>query len=608
MGRTTPGSVGRWKAWGLATGLGAATLCLGARPAAAQCSMQRDPAEVIGFGTAARIAVDPSIEAPIVLWEDPVEGIVYRRFLGPGWGVEIKVDTDGHVLPLGAEGVLVHGVDVVLDDYGRPRVVLVDHGGLYHTRLAAGWSTFAKLMDVSLGPIGLDAVLLRFERDLSERTHVLFWTDVWTGDGGGRQSFHLLDGGNGFGAATSFNSGAWVPHGVTDPLGNLHVVGIDSFPPSVPSEPHQFQAVYWQWTPSTGWPAEATRITSEPNPPTGNGAGPVGFAPDVAIDTAGEPFVAYPMHATEQAQLGEMHHIRRDQGSWTAPGHLFSTNGHNGKPVVAIDHRNTRLVIGLVYDKLWSVDFGSGFCPAQGWHPSGGNWQFHDLVQTRGLFWHSYVPVHWADKVPGDISVETYRKQGSCPGVPTDDLDDDGVPDGEDLCPGFPDPSQGDADGDGTGDGCDTDDDGDGIDDTIDVCPRLADPDQADTNDDGIGDACSNLVDEDGDGTLAPWDCDDTDPAAFPGNPEICDGRDNDCDGQGDPSHCGSGGFGAGGAGAGAGSADDGSSSLEGGCDCQLGGSRHRPLPAGWWGLLSAFLPALRRARRHQGRVRGHAT
>lgn len=244
MRRSTPSSGHRIVAWVAATWLGATTLCLGPRPAAGQCTLEREPAEVIGFGTAARIAVDPSIEAPIVLWEDPVEGIVYRRFLGPDWGVPIKVDTDGHGLPLGEEGIVVQAVDLVLDDYGRPRVVLVDHSGVYHTRLSAGWSTFAKLMDVSLGPIGLGAVTLRVERDLSERLHVLFWTDVWSGGGGGRRSYHLFDGGNGFGAATHFDSGAWVPHGATDGAGNFHVVGIDAFPPTVPSTPHQFQAVY----------------------------------------------------------------------------------------------------------------------------------------------------------------------------------------------------------------------------------------------------------------------------------------------------------------------------------------------------------------------------
>jgi hypothetical protein len=39
-------------------------------------------------------------------------------------------------------------------------------------------------------------------------------------------------------------------------------------------------------------------------------------------------------------------------------------------------------------------------------------------------------------------------------------------------------------------------------------------------------------ADADGDGVAAPADCNDNDAAVFPGAPERCDGRDNDCDGQ----------------------------------------------------------------------------
>ena len=39
-------------------------------------------------------------------------------------------------------------------------------------------------------------------------------------------------------------------------------------------------------------------------------------------------------------------------------------------------------------------------------------------------------------------------------------------------------------------------------------------------------------IDNDADGVSGcQGDCDDADPARFPGNPEICDGLDNDCDG-----------------------------------------------------------------------------
>lgn len=75
------------------------------------------------------------------------------------------------------------------------------------------------------------------------------------------------------------------------------------------------------------------------------------------------------------------------------------------------------------------------------------------------------------------------------------------------------------------------DTDGDGLSDLCDPCPN--DPDLSNqppgcvdqdlcVGDDATGDA-------DGDGYCADSDCDDNDPNAFPGNPEVCDGVDNNC-------------------------------------------------------------------------------
>jgi len=55
---------------------------------------------------------------------------------------------------------------------------------------------------------------------------------------------------------------------------------------------------------------------------------------------------------------------------------------------------------------------------------------------------------------------------------------------------------------------------------------------------DGVDNACSGAVladelDEDGDGSrVCDGDCDDANPALFPGNVETCNGIDDDCDGE----------------------------------------------------------------------------
>ena len=118
-----------------------------------------------------------------------------------------------------------------------------------------------------------------------------------------------------------------------------------------------------------------------------------------------------------------------------------------------------------------------------------------------------------------------------------DDLDGDGVLNGDDLCPSLANPKpacdanedcegagdicdidaglclgQLDTDGDNLGDVCDlcpeavdaaqVDSDGDGLGDACDNCPLVANAEQEDTDNDGAGDAC--MPDDDGDGICDP--------------------------------------------------------------------------------------------------------
>jgi MYXO-CTERM domain-containing protein len=514
----------------------AATLTTWGGLAHAQCELVQGEDEILGTGTSVRMAVDPVTEEPVVLY-DRGDAIVYRHFYGPDWGREVTVDTGGLAPVVNADGVFQQAMDLVLDRYGRVRLVLADEAGVHHTRYTSGWSGPENLVPWSLGDPELGGVHVGFERDPSDRVHLVAWTSAY--DGGSRRTFHAVDHGAGFGAAEHVDSG-WTTHAAAATDGTLHAVSFAAF--TDPDGPlHEYQAYHWTWSPEQGWDGEQATITDEPNPVEGNGAGPVGFWPAVAVSDEGVPFVPYPMHETDDATVGRMHVVERSSGAWSEPHDLFDCNGHGGKPQVAIDHRDTVLVVGLVYDKHFAADFGHGFEQVGRWNDSSSHWQFHDLVETRGLFWHVHVPVYWSNGERGDVTVTTFTKEGSCPGIEGTDLDDDGADDSHDLCPGFPDPAQRDTDGDGIGDGCDTDDDDDGVEDAEDVCPRLYDPDQLDSDGDGLGDACANQVDADLDGFLAPWECDDSDPTAYPGNDEDCgDGVDNDCDGavDGDDPDC----------------------------------------------------------------------
>ena len=178
-----------------------------------------------------------------------------------------------------------------------------------------------------------------------------------------------------------------------------------------------------------------------------------------------------------------------------------------------------------------------------------------------------------ADLCPFDADPQQQNNDGDAQGDVCDpDDDNDGVADTADNCPKTANAQQGDQDKDGAGDACDADDDNDGALDPADCQPHNAAvyPGAAEACN-GADDNCNGIIDEgfpdldqdglkncvdpdqdgdgipndddnapdvpnpgqkdsDGDGVGDVVDCAPNNLAIYPGAPETCNGKDDDCD------------------------------------------------------------------------------
>lgn len=250
-------------------------------------------------------------------------------------------------------------------------------------------------------------------------------------------------------------------------------------------------------------------------------------------DDAGGTFVSSRAYATAPFTYDGTRTLSAGERVYLAidPG----TTVNNGCDHARVRFRTT--VNGVVYDA--ETDFSNGVQGVGGWYYlyDSGYGSYGEM--RYGSNWWGFPS--WRD--PG-TSIAIWR-----------DADDDGIADGSDTCPGFPDSISGDADrdgtcdpldvcptvyddqkdtdGDGIGNACERDTDADGKDDDDDNCVHVANPDQADNDFDGMGDVCDADDDDDGYADTA-----DNCPILFneqadydrDGQGDACDG-DDDADG-----------------------------------------------------------------------------
>ena len=101
---------------------------------------------------------------------------------------------------------------------------------------------------------------------------------------------------------------------------------------------------------------------------------------------------------------------------------------------------------------------------------------------------NDWVP--WRTGSDGDVQGRIWEAPAS-EDASDIDTDGDGIANDQDNCPDTPNPDQADADDDGTGDACNSDDpDEDGILSAEDNCPNTYNPQQEDADADGTGDVC----------------------------------------------------------------------------------------------------------------------
>jgi hypothetical protein len=224
------------------------------------------------------------------------------------------------------------------------------------------------------------------------------------------------------------------------------------------------------------------------------------YNPAVAMDASGDFVVVWNSLLQDGSSTGVFG--QQFDSSGNALGGEFQVNTYTTSgqrfPAAAADPSGNFVVVWQSFGQdaynapgVFGQHFDSNGIPLDG--------EFQVNTYTTGS---QFVPaVAVADS--GDFVVvwDSFGQDGSDSGVFGQrfcamEADGDGICDGEDNCPADYNPAQEDADGDGSGDACDscTDADQDGVCAGADNCGALYNPAQDDPDADGVGTACDNCA------------------------------------------------------------------------------------------------------------------
>jgi hypothetical protein len=227
---------------------------------------------------------------------------------------------------------------------------------------------------------------------------------------------------------------------------------------------------------------------------TGDASAQVSFRPSAPNLTGGCCDPSVTATGTTALNDGQWHHLVGVRSGATARIYVDGLlEGSATNPVVLTVNGGSVDTSGCQYARIGALHTAPGHCSSHLPSPSDESF-FQGLIDEVKVYSRALSESEIQHLAGNQADAD---EDGTGDVCDTDD-DNDGVPDEADNCPLGANASQLNTDGDPQGNVCDIDDDNDGVPDDADNCPLVANSDQVDTDGDAMGDACDPDDDNDG--------------------------------------------------------------------------------------------------------------